>query len=157
MLLVCGIASRNPSALGQSDALEHDGPRGIFTVTRHPVMWAIALWAIAHVAVNGDASSMILFASLGVLALAGIASQERKKRARLGEAWRRFSERTSVVPFAATLGGRTTLDLAGIGWARAAGESRSISCCCLATQRLSAWPCFRPDGVRFRREQGWPR
>ena len=49
ILIVCGVASRNPSAVGQGKTLKADEPaRGILRVTRHPVQWGILLWAAAH-------------------------------------------------------------------------------------------------------------
>src|SRR5881394_2700620 len=46
ILVVCGVASRNPSGVGQGKALKGEEPaRGILRVTRHPVQWGILLWA----------------------------------------------------------------------------------------------------------------
>ncbi len=41
--------------------------QGIFSVTRHPLTWGIALWASAHLLANGDLVSLIFFANLLVL------------------------------------------------------------------------------------------
>ena len=90
--------------------------RGMLTVTRHPMMWAFALWALSHLAANGDAASIVLFGAIALLALVGTLAIDAKKRARWGAAWRGFSARTSNLPLAAAAAGRTRLDLAGIGW-----------------------------------------
>ncbi len=37
---------------------------------RHPMLWGTAIWAFAHLLVNGDIASIILFGGLGVWALA---------------------------------------------------------------------------------------
>jgi uncharacterized membrane protein len=116
-LAVCGLSSRNPA--GRSAPPERDPtPHGILTVTRHPLMWGIALWAVAHMIANGDVASLVMFGGFLVLALAGLASQERKQRARHGTAWERFAAKTSLVPFAAALQGRTRIDRGGLGWHR---------------------------------------
>ena len=118
-LLVCGLSTPNPTAIGAERLIEKgDAARGIFTATRHPVMWSFALWALAHVLSNGDLASLILFGGLALLVFAGLASQELKKQTKLGEAWTRFTAKTSFLPFAAILAGRTRLDHAGIGWMR---------------------------------------
>jgi uncharacterized membrane protein len=92
--------------------------RGIFTVTRHPMLWSVALWAGVHLIANGDAASLILFGSLLILALGGMVHIDIKRRARLGANWGPFAMATSLVPFQAIIEGRTKLDLAGIGWRR---------------------------------------
>lgn len=119
LLVVGGNTTANPSAVRQEGVLSKgDGPRGIFTITRHPLIMGIALWAVAHLLANGDAASLLLFGSLALLALVGLKSQEARKRATIGEPWRRFEARTSFFPFVALLTGREKLDFAGIGWLR---------------------------------------
>ena len=39
---------------------------------RHPQMMAVILWAVAHLLVNGDSRSVVLFGSLGIWAMAEI-------------------------------------------------------------------------------------
>jgi len=117
LLLVGGLVQPNPTAVMQ-DANGPPDPavRGMLTVTRHPMMWAFALWALSHLAANGDAASIVLFGAIAVLALVGTLAIDAKKRARWGAAWTGFAARTSNLPLAAAAAGRTRLDLAGIGW-----------------------------------------
>lgn len=42
--------------------------------TRHPMLWGVVLWALAHLLVRGDAKSVILFGSLAVYALLAMVS-----------------------------------------------------------------------------------
>ena len=65
---------------------------------------------------NGDLASLILFGSLGVLALGGTVHIDRKKRTTGGGNWRAFAGATSNVPFAAIAAGRTRLSLKEIGY-----------------------------------------
>ncbi|MBL8658763.1 MAG: NnrU protein [Rhodospirillales bacterium] len=122
VLVVAGLASRNPTAVGaDTAAVAAAGPVGIFRVTRHPVMWGVALWALAHLLANGDAAGMILFAGMGVLALGGAAQSDARRRASVGEAWAAYRARSSFVPFVALLARRTPWRPREIGWARLLG------------------------------------
>jgi uncharacterized membrane protein len=117
LLLVGGLIRPNPTAVMQDAKGPPDlAVRGMLTVTRHPVMWAFALWALSHLAANGDAASIVLFGAIALLALVGTLAIDAKKRARWGAAWSGFAARTSNLPLAAMAAGRTRLDLAGIGW-----------------------------------------
>jgi uncharacterized membrane protein len=92
--------------------------RGAGTITRHPFLWGAGLWALAHLAANGDAASLILFGGIAMLAFAGMRAIDHKRALKLGDDWRTITARTSLVPFAAALAGRTSIDWAGIGWVR---------------------------------------
>lgn len=122
VFLVAGLTTPNPAAVGADTAARiARGPTGIFRVTRHPVMWAIALWGVAHVLGNGDAAGLILFAGLTILAIAGAAHSDFRRQATLGEAWTAYRAETSFIPFKAILLRQTRLRLSEIGWARLAG------------------------------------
>lgn len=82
-------------------------PRGVFAITRHPMMWSFALWAACHIAVYPVPANLILSAGILLLALVGAAMQDRKKRALQPKSWADWERRTSFVPFAALLAGRT--------------------------------------------------
>lgn len=114
LLIVIGLATRNPTSVRQESAIERP-VRGILRVTRHPFLWGVALWALGHLVVNGDRASLILFGSLLVLAVTGTASIDAKRKRALGEAWDGFAAQTSNVPFAAIVAGRQRLMLGEIG------------------------------------------
>ncbi len=117
ILLVCGLTTANPSGIAL-DLIREGRDTGILKVTRQPVMWGVGLWALAHMAVNGDMASLIFFGALAVLALAGAAMLDRRKTAAGGARWRALSAETSFLPFAAVLDGRAKVTLSGIGWWR---------------------------------------
>jgi uncharacterized membrane protein len=48
--------------------------RTIVTVTRHRLMWRFALWALAHLSPDGDATTVIFFGRLALLSFAGIST-----------------------------------------------------------------------------------
>ncbi len=79
---------------------------GVFHITRHPMMWGFALWAIAHALVAPYAAQLVLTLGILVLALGGSAGQDRKKAALMGAAWQDWSARTSFMPYAAQISGR---------------------------------------------------
>jgi uncharacterized membrane protein len=119
VLLACGVTTRNPTAVQQEAALRStDDPAGILRVTRHPVMWAIGLWAVVHLASRGDAASVVFFGTFALLAFGGTLLIDARKRRTLGVEWTRFADVTSNVPFAAILRGRNRLRIGEIGWWR---------------------------------------
>ena len=119
VLVAAGVMTRNPSAVGQAAALKAEDPaRGILRVTRHPVMWGIALWAAVHLAARGDVASLVFFGGFLVLALAGTALIDARKNDTLGEEWARFAAVTSNVPFSAIVEGRNRFSAGEIGTKR---------------------------------------
>lgn len=44
-------------------------PSSIKSFTRHPMLWGVAIWALAHLAANGDLASLILFCGLGLFSV----------------------------------------------------------------------------------------
>jgi uncharacterized membrane protein len=117
ILLVAGYSPRNPTVIGMDGAkAAAAGPYGIFRITRHPVMWAVALWGISHVLANGELADLVLFGAISVLALFGARHIDRRKHDELGAAWAVFRSETSFVPFVALLQGRTKMVWREIGW-----------------------------------------
>jgi uncharacterized membrane protein len=108
LLLIGGVSQYNPTTvIAHFDAGERDPAPGILKITRHPVMWAIGLWALAHIPPNGDAASLIFFGSLALLALYGTTRIDAKRREREPDGFRRFAEVTSNLPLAALLSPKT--------------------------------------------------
>lgn len=111
-LLVGALSTRNPTAAGPAEraAPAPDQPLPLYTaITRHPMLWGILLWALAHLASNGDLASLILFGGMAVLTVAGMHGIDAKKRADPAYDFAALAARTSLLPFAATLGGRNRL------------------------------------------------
>jgi uncharacterized membrane protein len=108
LFVAIGLASPSPTSVGMEGKLAQGAAaiRGITRITRHPFLWGVALWALAHLIVNGDLASLILFGTLLLLALFGTVSIDAKRRRLFGEQWRQFAHNTSNVPFAAIAAGR---------------------------------------------------
>lgn len=126
LLIAASYLAPTPTALMRDDALDRpipdrdgDGgppPLGMTAVTRHPAMWGIALFALAHIPPNGDLASLVLFASLAILALGGAAHIDAKLANRHPDGWSRFSAITSYWPFHAIAQGRVRFSAGQVGW-----------------------------------------
>jgi len=117
-LMFAGLMGKNPTAVQQESALEDMTERatGIFTVTRHPVQWAFLLWALAHIASNGDVASLVFFGTMALTAGFGTLMIDLKKSRQEGEGWKTFYATTSNVPFMAILQGRNAFQLTNTNW-----------------------------------------
>lgn len=69
---------RHPASVGINNLLmvlalyfTSPGPKkgALFYRMRHPMLFGFSLWALAHLLVNGDAPSFVLFGGLGVWAI----------------------------------------------------------------------------------------
>jgi uncharacterized membrane protein len=107
-ILFAGSIIGNP-ALPQpgADALAAAPARGVFAITRHPMMWGFALWGVVHILVAPHAKGIILCTAMIVLALGGSVGQDQKKAVLMGDSWRDWARRTSFVPFGNQFSGRS--------------------------------------------------
>jgi len=122
ILAVAGLTTPSVTTVGGEAVARLPRPvSGIATITRHPFLWAVGLWAIGHMAANGDVASIVFFGGMAVLAFGGMAHIDQRRRKALGADWGPVAMVTSVLPFAAAIQGRTRIDWRGIGWARVAG------------------------------------
>jgi uncharacterized membrane protein len=118
-LLVAGYTTRNPTAVGMERRAGADDPApGVLRITRHPVMWGVALWAVGHLIANEDLASLWFFGAIAALALGGTLLIDGKKRLALGGNWQRLANVTSNVPFAALIARRVRLRWRDIGLLR---------------------------------------
>ena len=119
VLFVCSVTTPNPTSVAGRHALESPNPAiGILRITRHPMLWAFALWGVVHLAVLGTASAAVLTGAIIVTAFAGMPSLDAKYARRNPERWPAFAAATSILPFAAIAQGRNRLVLSEIGWWR---------------------------------------
>ncbi len=99
MVLFAGSMVGNPAmAVPGAEESARAAPKGVFTITRHPMMWGFALWALSHIVLYWSWRTTVTAASVGILALIGSRLQDRKKRALMGEAWVEWESKTSYWP-----------------------------------------------------------
>ncbi len=101
-VMLMGSLIGNPALpTGGAPAAAPTSARGVFAITRHPMMWSFALWGLCHIAVYPVAKNVVLASSIIVLALVGAALQDRKKEQLQPDAWLAWEAMTSYWPFAA--------------------------------------------------------
>jgi uncharacterized membrane protein len=109
-VLLLGSLIRNPALpTGGRPAAFPETARGVYAVTRHPMMWSFALWGLCHIAVFPVAKNIIVSTAIVLLALVGSAFQDRKKERLQPQLWPAWESKTSYVPFAAVAAGRARL------------------------------------------------
>jgi uncharacterized membrane protein len=114
-VLLMGSLIRNPALpTGGAPAKFPETARGVFAITRHPMLWAFALWGLCHIAVYPMMKNIIVAVAIIVLALVGAALQDRKKEGLDSALWPVWEAKTSYLPFAAVVSGRARLDGFGL-------------------------------------------
>jgi uncharacterized membrane protein len=145
VLLVAGYTTANPTAVGMERSVRADDPApGILRITRHPVMWAVGLWALSHLIANDDLASLWFFGVIAALALGGTVLIDRKKQLALGSHWQRLAEITSNIPFAALVTGRTRMRWRDIGILRPTAALLLYAVLYLAHPILAGVPVMVP-------------
>jgi uncharacterized membrane protein len=97
-ILFVGSFVRNPALPGAR--LERGTkPQGVFGITRHPMMWGFALWAIVHLLTVATEKAVVFDGAILVLSMGGSIGQDRKKAALMGERFHEWSAQTAFIPF----------------------------------------------------------
>lgn len=107
ILFAGSLTTKNPTAIGGQGA----EPRGMIRITRHPMLWSFAIWAILHALANGTQSGLVFFGAFAVTALAGMPSIDAKLAARDPAGFAALRARTSILPGGAIAAGRNRLEL----------------------------------------------
>lgn len=110
-ILLVGSFFKNPALVGAPGP--RGGPTGVMQITRHPMMWAFALWAIVHLAVVGMPKALVFDGAILILALGGAAGQDAKKARQMGEDWHDWTAQTAFVPFTRGIGNPGAVALIG--------------------------------------------
>lgn len=53
-------------------------PTNLRRITRHPMLWGVTFWGLAHLLANGDLSSVVLFGGFAVFSLFDMWSENRR-------------------------------------------------------------------------------
>lgn len=135
--IVLGLTTPGPTLVGAEKLLARNvEARGIHRITRHPMMWGLALWGAVHAAYNFEDANLLFFGTFTVVAAAGTFSIDAKRARAFGEAWSRYAAQTSNIPFAAIVQGRNRLAVGELGWVKLAVA-------------LGAWAAFALLHARF--------
>ena len=113
-ILFVGSLRQNPAFPTGGKPITHIGAaNGVFAITRHPMMWGFAIWALVHAIVMPTLASLVVSAAIAILALGGAYGQDFKKAKLVGEPWRDWVRRTSFVPFGRGLASPGTFAFVG--------------------------------------------
>ena len=96
-ILLAGSFAGNPALPG---ARRVQAPGGVLAITRHPMMWSFALWAIVHAVLSATPKALLLDGAILFLALGGSVGQDAKKRKLHGEKFHQWTAQTAFFPFA---------------------------------------------------------
>ena len=94
VLVAAALIRPSPAAVIPGDPT----PRGVYLITRHPLMMGLALFGLMHLLPNGNAADVAFFGGFAVFALIGAAHQDRRKLETV-PGFRRFHDATPFVPF----------------------------------------------------------
>ncbi|MCX7338427.1 MAG: NnrU family protein [Alphaproteobacteria bacterium] len=118
MPLVCVLVSlgiNTPNSLSilcKQRPFDPGKPRGIVSITRHPILWALFLWSFSHIFPNGCLSLVIVFGIFALFSILGMKLVDLRLQKLLGqEHWETLSKNTSILPFCAVLRSRQ-----GMNW-----------------------------------------
>lgn len=106
-LVVFGLGADGGLSLGsRSDVLFDPARPGITAITRHPLLWALALWSLVHLLPNGDLAHGLMFGSFALSALLGMVMFDRRTARRIGvERWQDVHRVTAFIPLGQGLAG----------------------------------------------------
>jgi uncharacterized membrane protein len=111
-ILFVGSFVKNP-ALPGARLERHREPDGVFAITRHPMMWGFATWAIVHLIVVATPKALVFDGAILLLALGGSVGQDTKKAKLMGERWHEWAAHTAFIPFARGVANPGTVALVG--------------------------------------------
>jgi len=101
VLLVAGLVRPSPASVvpGATEV------RGIYHVTRHPLLMSFGVFGLLHLCVVAlHATELAFFAGFPLFVLIGTRHQDQRKLASGGEAFRRFHAATPFLPFSRPAG-----------------------------------------------------
>jgi len=110
-ILLVGSFVKNPALVGARGPT--GGPHGVFRITRHPMMWAFAIWAAVHLMIIAAPKALVFDSAIIILALFGAFGQDKKKARQFGENWHDWTAQTAFVPFTRGIGNPGAVALVG--------------------------------------------
>ncbi|EKE45065.1 NnrU family protein [Oceaniovalibus guishaninsula JLT2003] len=87
VILAVALGRPNPFSFGGPSAGFDPQHPGVVRWMRHPVLWALALWAGSHLVANGDLAHIVLFGTFAVFAILGQRIIDRRGKRAMGNEW----------------------------------------------------------------------
>ncbi|MBI2566929.1 MAG: hypothetical protein HYV63_07865 [Candidatus Schekmanbacteria bacterium] len=110
LLLIVGSFSPKQYVSSMPFAALVRQPYGLERITRHPFFVGTALWAGAHALLSTRLIGTVFFSGFVCLGLLGTIHQERKLIREKGPEYERYLRSTSLLPLAAVLAGRQSME-----------------------------------------------
>ncbi|MBE0454068.1 NnrU family protein [Roseovarius autotrophicus] len=99
LLVALAVGRPNPFSFGGREGAGYDPERpGLIRYTRHPLLLALALWALAHLPPNGDLAHVVLFGLFAGFALLGHRIVDRRRKRLMGADWARLEALRRAAP-----------------------------------------------------------
>jgi uncharacterized membrane protein len=100
VLVIAGNVTPSPASIAAvaAGAPAPVEPRGVFRITRHPLIMGIALFGLLHLLPNASTADVAFFGGFVAFALVGCWHQDRRKLA-TNPSYRAFFEATPFLPF----------------------------------------------------------
>lgn len=98
LCLGLGLGFRYPYTLfgRRRSTFDPDEP-GLAAITRHPALWALAIWAAAHALANPDLAHLIAFGLFLVISVAAFGLFDRRARAAEPARWPGIQDATALL------------------------------------------------------------
>ncbi len=108
LLVAFSVGVPNPLSFGGGDGQRFDPVRpGFVGFVRHGLLWAFAVWSVAHIIPNGNVAHVILFAVFALFSVSGMVMIDKRKQRQLGtKRWRNLARATSLWPGQSIVTGR---------------------------------------------------
>lgn len=95
VLVASALVRPSPASVVPGDPT----PRGVYRITRHPMMMGFALIALLHLPPNGAAADVAFFGGLALFSVVGAWHQDARKLHAGDPAFRAFHAATPFLPF----------------------------------------------------------
>lgn len=93
LIVALSLGKPNPFSFGGPDSgFDPDAP-GLVRATRHPLLVALALWAVLHGVANGSLAFGVLFFCLAGFSILGMKIIDRRRQRLMGADWARIRNR----------------------------------------------------------------
>lgn len=100
LLIALSLGRPNPFSFGGAQNHRFDSRRPeLLGLTRHPILLALGLWALAHLAVNGDLAHSLMFGGFALFSGFGMLLIDRCRQREMGpQAWHALRRRIAGAP-----------------------------------------------------------